>query len=49
MPFHPLIHYFHKSYYLYLSEYCYLALEPNDPGGRMCNVYDLQVGVHAIF
>ena len=38
-----------NSYYLYFSEYCYLALEPNDPGGRMCNVYDLQVGLGDIY
>jgi len=31
------------DYYLYISEYCYLALEPDDPGGRIVNVYDLSM------
>ena len=29
------------NYYLYLSEYCYFALEGEDPGGRMVQVKEI--------
>ena len=37
-------------YYMYVSEFCYLALEPDDPGGRVVTVYDLvNVGYSDLF
>jgi hypothetical protein len=30
-----------EHHYMFVSEFAYSVLEPDDPGGRMVNVYDL--------
>ena len=37
-----------EHHYMFVSEFAYNVLEPDDPGGRMVNVYDLsKVGERA--